>query len=98
MEGRKEKRDSRRLQVLLTSVVQPLHAELASTEDITSYGTRVQTARPWELGSIVVLKSLRGELLARARVIYCKPLQDKTFDLGLEFLLRTNAWAMQCGL
>lgn len=92
MEGRKEKRISQRLQVVLSSVAQPLHAELGSTEDITSCGTRVQTERPWEPGSIVLLKSPKGELLARARVVYCKLLPNKAFGLGLEFLARTNVW------
>ena len=95
MEGRKEKRNSQRLQVVLSSPAQPLHAEQASTEDITSYGMRVQTDRLWELGSIVLLKSPKGELLARARVVYCKPLQEKTFGLGLEFLAPANAWIMR---
>ena len=81
-----------RLPVLLSSVAQPLHVEQASTENITSYGMRVQTERSWELGSILLLKSPKGEVLARARVVYCKPLKDKTFGLGLEFLARMNAW------
>jgi hypothetical protein len=89
MEGRKEKRDPLRLQVLLSSLAQPLHVEQASTENINSFGMRVQTQRPWELGTIVLLRSLQDQLLARARVIYCKSLQSKTFGLGLEFLPRT---------
>lgn len=94
MEGRKEKRAAQRLQVLLSSLAQPLLAELVSTEDISSYGLSVQTERPWELGTIVLLKSPRGDLLARARVVYCKPLQHKAYGLGLEFLSRTTDWNM----
>jgi len=60
MEGRKEKRISQRIPVLLSSLAQPLHAEQASTEDITSYGVRVETGRQWELGSIVLVKSPQG--------------------------------------
>lgn len=92
MEGRKEKRNSQRLPVLLSSVAQPLFAEQAATEDVTSYGMRVETGRPWELGTIVLLKSTRGELLARARVVYCKPVEPRVFSLGLEFVARTAAW------
>ena len=90
MEGRKEKRNSQRLQVLLSSLAQPLHAEQALTEDITSYGVRVQSERPWELGSIVLLKFPKGEPLARARVVYCKCLSRKAFAVGLELLVRTG--------
>lgn len=95
MEGRKEKRDAARVQVLMSSLAQPLLAEQASTENVTSYGMRVQTERPWELGTIVLLKTPRGEALARARVVYCKAVEPKTFHLGLEFLGRTAAWNVQ---
>jgi hypothetical protein len=92
IEGRKEKRNQQRLQVLLSSLAQPLRAEPASAEDANSFGMRVQTLRPWELGTIVLLKSPQDELLARARVVYCTSLPSKTFRLGLEFLSRTDAW------
>ena len=95
IEGRKERRNSLRLQVLLSSLAQPLHAEEASTENITSYGMRVQTERPWERGRIVVVRSFHDELWTRARVVYCKPLPHKRFCLGLEFLSRTGAWIMR---
>lgn len=95
MEGRKEKQDASRVQVLLSSVAQPLLSEQASTENVTSYGMRVQTERPWELGTIVLLKTPRGESLARARVVYCNAAERKTFQLGLEFLGRPAAWNLQ---
>lgn len=94
MEGRKEKRNEQRLQVWLSNLAQPLLAELVSTEDISSYGLSVQTERPWELGTIVLLTHLRGGLLGRARVVYCKPLPDKAYGLGLEFLSRMTGWNM----
>ena len=92
MEGRKEKRDPLRLPVLLSSLAQPLHVEQSTTENINSFGMRVQTQRPWELGTIVLLKSLQDQLLARARVVYCKSVQSKTFGLGLQFLPGTDEW------
>ena len=95
IEGRKERRNSLRLQVLVSSLAQPSYAEEASTENITSYGMRIQTERPWEQGTIVRIKSFHDELWTRARVIYCKPLQHKTFGLGYEFLPRSGAWIMR---
>jgi hypothetical protein len=88
-EGRKERRNSQRLQVLLSSLALPLHVEPASTENISSYGMRVQTGRPFEPGTILLVKSFQGELWARTRVVYCQSLQSKAFCLGLEFLDRT---------
>src|SRR5215472_7037557 len=90
MGGGKERRDSKRFQVPLSSSAQPLHVEQASTEHFTSYGMRVQTERPWKPGTIVLVKSSQKELWRRARIVYCKHLQLRTFGLGLEFLARTG--------
>jgi hypothetical protein len=95
MEGRREKRNSARLHVLVSSLARPWLAEQVSTENITSYGMGVQTERPWEPGTIVLVKSFQDERWARARVVYCKPLQHKTFGLGLEFLARTGEGTMR---
>ena len=95
MEGRREKRNSERLHVLVSDLDRPWLTELVSTENITSYGMRVQTARPWEPGTIVLIKPVQGEHLERARVVYCNPLQHKTFGLGLEFLAGTGAETMR---
>ena len=92
MEGRREKRNSARLQVLVSNVARPWLTEQVSTENITSCGMRVQTLQPWEPGTIVLVKSSHDDLRTRARVVYCKPLPHKTFDLGLEFLACTDAW------
>lgn len=94
MEGRKEKRNAQRFQVLLSSQEQPLLGELVSTEDISLCGLSVQTKRPWALGAIVLLKGPRGRLLGRARVVYCKPLPHKAYGLGLEFLSPIMDWRM----
>ena len=92
MQGRKEKRNSARLTVLVSNLAEPWLSEQVSTEDVTSYGMRVQTERLWEPGTIVLIRSSREELGGRARVVYCKPLQGKSFGLGLEFLARTKEW------
>src|SRR5213595_731971 len=100
MDGRKEKRLSRTLRVLLSSGGQPVVAEYASTENVSSSGARVRTDRPWRPDSRVVIKSSQGDLWARARVVYCQTVQSKTlqsrmFVLGLEFLARTGDWMLR---
>jgi hypothetical protein len=72
--------------------MQPVVTEYASTENVSSYGVRVRTDRPWKLDSRVLIKSFQGELWARARVVYCQTLQTRTFALGLEFLARAGDW------
>jgi len=100
MDGRKEKRISRTLRVLLSSGGQPVVAEYASTENVSSSGARVRTDRPWRPDSRVVIKSSQGDLWARARVVYCQTVQSKTlqsrmFVLGLQFLALTGDWMLR---
>lgn len=94
MDGRKEKRTPRTLRVLLSSGTQPVVAEYASTENISSYGLRVRTDRPWKPDARVLIKSTVGEPWARARVVYCQTLKSHVFAVGLEFLTRTGDWLL----
>jgi hypothetical protein len=94
MDGRKDKRTPRTLRVLLSSGTQPIVAEYASTENVSSYGVRVRTDRPWKPHTPVLVKSTLGEPWARARVVYCKGLKSHNFAVGLEFLTHTGDWVM----
>lgn len=55
-------------------------------ENDSPNGTQVTTVRSWELGSHVELTRPNGEKWARARVVYCKPLDEKRFAVGLNLL------------
>jgi len=92
MEGRRKERNPERLQVLLSSLADPLAKELASTENISSYGMPVQAGRAWKPETGLMVKSSHGQLWAGARVVYCQALPARTFALGLEFLVRTGDW------
>lgn len=92
MDGRKEKRTPRTLRVLLSSGTQPVVAEYASTENVSSYGARIRTNRPWKSDALVLITSASGEPWARARVVYCQTLKAHTFALGLQFMARTRDW------
>ncbi len=94
MDGRKEKRTPRALRVLLSSGLQPIVAEYASIENISSYGARVRTDRAWKPDARLLIKSTLGESWASARVIYCQSLKSRMFALGLEFLSRTGDWML----
>jgi hypothetical protein len=88
---RKEDRSSEKLQVLLGSTADPLAIESAWTEDVSSHGLRVRTERPWNRDTVLILLCSETDLWARARVVYCQALSDKTFAIGLELLARTVA-------
>ncbi len=92
MDGRKERRTPRTFRVLLSSGAQPMVAEYASTENVSPYGVRVKTDRPWRPDTRVLVKSSHGEPWARARVVYCQTLQSKMFAVGLEFFARAGDW------
>ena len=70
-------------------------AEYASTENVSSYGVRVRTDRPWRLNTRVLLKTSQTETWAPARVVYCRTLEAKVFAVGLEFLVPTGEWTAQ---
>lgn len=61
MDGRKEKRTPRTLRVLLSSGTQPVVAEYASTENVSPYGARIRTDRPWKRDTSVLIKSCPHE-------------------------------------
>lgn len=89
--GRKAKRYSRTFEVLLSGGGQSAFA--ASAENVSSDGLRVRTARRRKPETCVFVKSSKGELCGRARIVYCQTLRPKTYALGLEFLTVVDGWA-----
>ena len=90
MDERKEKRNRRTFLAMLSSTRQPSAMALASTENVSSGGMRLQTDRPWKADTRLVVETSQGEPSARARVVYCETLSNTTFAVGLEFLARTD--------
>ena len=76
--------------VLLTGIDQSWVTEHTSTQDISSRGARVATERVWQPGSRLLLKSLRSDFQARARVVYWRSFSSSRFAIGLEFLTRAG--------
>lgn len=88
LEGRKHSRSAERFLAQISSVHDPLLTELASVENQSPQGVQLATERSWELGSHVDVKSVVGDLKARARVVYCMVLGPKKFVVGLNILSR----------
>jgi hypothetical protein len=91
-EGRKEQRNPRKLQVLLSSVKEPLMTEPGSTENVSPHGLRVLAEWPWLRHTRLIVQSSEGGLWGRAKVVYCQTLPANTFALGLELVARTGGW------
>jgi PilZ domain len=97
LEGRKHLRTPERFLVQISALHDPLQAEVTSVENISFHGVRVTTERPWEPGAHVAIKSATGELMGRARVVYCQAIGPRAFAVGLDLLTRTNAWDARSG-
>ena len=90
--GRRDTRELQKFRVLISSSQKPLCAEYGCTENVSLHGARIQTDRPWEAGSVVVLSSSVGQFLTKARVAYCQSLSSDAFAVGVEFYVPTVAW------
>ncbi|HEX3371619.1 MAG TPA: PilZ domain-containing protein [Candidatus Acidoferrales bacterium] len=67
--------------------------ETTFTEDVSSRGARVPSARPWKRDQMVNFESLPGNFRALARVAYCRPHPDG-YVIGLEFLEPNGRWVV----
>jgi len=92
MDGRREKRNRKAVLAMLSSTTEPLVVALASTENVSPRGMRVQTDRPWKPETRLLVETSQGEGSERARVVYCETLSDASFAVGLVFLARTDPW------
>jgi len=73
------------VQAYLGSNEQLLAAEKAITVNVSPHGARVVTKRLWRVGEQPWLVSLSSEFRLQARVVYCQPLTEGYFCVGLEF-------------
>src|SRR6266404_9686709 len=92
---RTEQRISRNEPVLLSNLDQPSVGESTRTQNISSRGARVFTQRIWQPGSRLLIKSLRGDFWARARVVYSRSFSNTRFAMGLEFVAWAGKWPTQ---
>jgi hypothetical protein len=90
LEGRKQPRTPERFVVQIHAGCDPGRTELATTEDVSSGGTRLITESVWKPRSHVVLKSPPGNVWAIARVVYCQAASPKGFAVGLNFLSKPS--------
>ena len=67
--------------------------ETTFTENVSSRGARVVSARRWRPNEMLEIASLPGDFHAKARVAYCQP-QSEGFVIGLEFLEPSGRWVV----
>jgi hypothetical protein len=66
--------------------------EITSTVNVSLHGARVLTKVPWAPNQAVSVRSVPGNFHSRAHIVYCKPLPDNSFFIGLELLQPDGDW------
>jgi ubiquinone/menaquinone biosynthesis C-methylase UbiE len=85
LQGRNEKRVTMAIPVCLVTAEELPIADQAITVNVSPHGARVTTKRRWQLQEQTRVASTSGEFQGHARVVYCEPLADGLFCIGLRF-------------
>jgi PilZ domain-containing protein len=94
--SRKEQRVALKMFVKLSSVSNP-SSEIAPTIDISCHGARVVTRRNWRPDEQLSVRSIRGDLYSRGRVVHCQPYKDNSFLVGIQMYYPTGDWTAREG-
>ena len=94
--GRMEKRIPIAIVVRLTRAQdQPARGpELTYTDNISAHGVRVVSSRPWQIGEVAQVTSLKDETTISGKVTYCVMLPDNRYLIGLNFQDRRITWSV----
>jgi hypothetical protein len=94
--SRKEQRVTLKMFVKLSSAGSP-SSEIAPTIDISCHGARVVTRRNWRPDEQLSVRSIRGNLYSRGRVVHCQPYKDNSFLIGIQMYYPTGDWTAREG-
>jgi hypothetical protein len=92
LDGRNEKRVPLAIPVRLVVAEKQVFADQAMTVNVSSQGARIITRRRWLPEEQPRLASSSGEPLTQAKVVYCEPLTNGYFCIGLQFLSAILDW------
>jgi len=90
LEGRIEKRIPMTVAVYLVNLKEPRTAERVLTENVSPHGARVVTKRLRQPGEQQWISPLSGQSQLAAQVVYCQPIPNQRFCVGLDF--RTHSF------
>ena len=89
---RAQKRTPAKVALQITSAKQPFITELTFAENLSLHGVRVLTERAWRQGERVIVKSFYGSIQSHAKVVYCRPLADGRYAVGIELRSAVGTW------
>ena len=94
---RTENRTPKRLLVEIYSL-ENAACEVTSTTNVSAHGARVLTKAAWTPNQDVSVREVSGNFSLRAHIVYCKPLPDRSFSMGLELLQPPESWPGEASL
>jgi len=92
LDGRMEKRVPMAVPVDLVIAEEMLVAERVVTVNVSPHGARVMTKRRWRVREQPWLASLTSYFRLQGSVVYCQPLANGDFCVGLKFLASFIDW------
>ncbi len=90
--GRAEKRVPMMLLVYIAALRASGPAERTCTENVSPHGVRVVTRQPFRIGERPTVCVLSGDCESRGRVVYCQPLPNARYCVGMEFPELSVIW------
>jgi hypothetical protein len=84
--GRSDRRIKKEAVLELARVDDPRLKVTVIAQNVSVRGLRVATERLWRPGDHVLLSSPESGLRTQARVVYCQPMKNNRFAVGLELL------------
>jgi len=92
LDGRIEKRVAMAVPIDLVFAEEMLVAEKVVTVNVSPHGARVVTKRRWRVKEQPWLASLTSYFRLQGSVVYCQPLTNGDFCVGLKFLTSFIDW------
>lgn len=92
LDGRTEKRVAMAIPVCLEVADELLFTEQSTTVNVSPRGARVVTRRRWQPEEQPRLATSSGKFRTQAKVVYCVPLMDGHFCIGLQFPSPVTDW------
>jgi hypothetical protein len=66
--------------------------EITSTIDVSCHGARVLTKGRWEPNQNLLVRTIRGNLHSRARVVHCELHAIDSYTMGMELYSPSGDW------
>ena len=95
--GRLEKRAPVAVTVRITSLERHGLTDSGITQNVSPFGLRVLVDNQWAQYEPVEVESPPGVFRSRAWVVYCQPLRDNEFVVGLQLLTPQPKWTSNGG-